>query len=220
MPDIQQQARALGDPTRHGIFRYLADAERPVGVAELTAHFGLNHNAIRQHLAKLDDAGLVVRSVARHDGPGRPPLVFEVDPTAGSRWDVTGPYERLARWLAEIIRTGDSPREVGRRAGASQVLVGTEAPDGLGELVDQMTRQGFDPTLDDRPGGLDVVLQSCPYESTALADPDTICNLHLGFAEGVAERVGGIAIGGLHPHDPRQARCRLRVRTGSEEAGR
>ncbi|MFP3908128.1 MAG: helix-turn-helix transcriptional regulator [Acidimicrobiales bacterium] len=220
MADLQQQARALGDPTRHGIFRYLADAERPVGVAELTAHFGLNHNAIRQHLAKLDDAGLVVRSVARHDGPGRPPLVFEVDPTAGSRWNVTGPYERLARWLAEIIRTGDSAREVGRRAGASQVLVGTEVPDGLGELVDQMTRQGFDPALDDRPEGLDVVLKSCPYESTALADPDTICSLHLGFAEGVAERVGGIAIGGLHPLDPRQAHCRLRVRTEPEAEGR
>jgi len=56
---LQRQARALGDPTRHQIFRYVADAGEPTGVAELTAHFGLNHNAIRQHVAKLVTAGLV-----------------------------------------------------------------------------------------------------------------------------------------------------------------
>ena len=57
MTTLQEQARALGDPTRHSIFQYVADAGHPVGVAELTAHLGLNHNAIRQHLAKLVSAG-------------------------------------------------------------------------------------------------------------------------------------------------------------------
>jgi DNA-binding transcriptional ArsR family regulator len=36
MTTLQQQARALGDPTRHEVFRYLADASGPVDVAELT----------------------------------------------------------------------------------------------------------------------------------------------------------------------------------------
>ena len=58
---IQREARALGDPTRYRLFRYIADAPRPVGVAELTGYAGLNHNAVRQHLAVLKDAGLVVR---------------------------------------------------------------------------------------------------------------------------------------------------------------
>jgi DNA-binding transcriptional ArsR family regulator len=31
-----------------------------VDVAELTEHYGLNHKAIRQHLAKLADAGLIL----------------------------------------------------------------------------------------------------------------------------------------------------------------
>jgi DNA-binding transcriptional ArsR family regulator len=43
----QAEARALGDPTRYRIFRYIADARRPVGVAELTDLLGLNHNAVR-----------------------------------------------------------------------------------------------------------------------------------------------------------------------------
>ncbi len=117
VPTLQQQARALGDPTRHEVFRYVADAEAAVGVAELTAHFELNHNAIRQHLAKLVDAGLVVETSVPTGGRGRPRLAYAVDPRAESRWGVTGPYERLSLLLAEMISTGDSPEEVGRRAG-------------------------------------------------------------------------------------------------------
>ena len=64
MSSMQEQARALGDPTRHDIFQYVVAAEGPIGVAELTEHFGLNHNAIRQHLAKLVVAEL---------SPRRPP---------------------------------------------------------------------------------------------------------------------------------------------------
>ena len=63
MSTIQEQARALGDPTRHAIFRYILDSGAPVGVGELTSHFGLNHNAVRQHLTKLvadADRGVLV----------------------------------------------------------------------------------------------------------------------------------------------------------------
>ena len=108
MTTLQQQARALGDPTRHGIFRYVADAGRPVDVAELTGHFGLNHNAIRQHLAKLVDAELVTEERAPVVGRGRPRLLYSVAPTVDSRWEVTGSYERLSLLLSEVVRTGDS----------------------------------------------------------------------------------------------------------------
>ena len=211
MTTLQQQARALGDPTRHGIFRYVADAEGAVGVAQLTAHFGLNHNAIRQHLAKLVDAELVIEQIGPSSGRGRPPLMYEVHPAAESRWDVTGPYERLTLWLSEVIRSGDTPVEVGRRAGRRQLLADDDASDPLATLVDQMARHGFDPITEQRADSVEVVLQSCPFESTALADPQTVCDLHLGFAEGVAEHVGDIAVTGLIRNDPRTARCRLQV---------
>lgn len=214
MPDLQHQARALGDPTRHGIFRYIAEAGRPVRVAELTEHFGFNHNAIRQHLAKLVEAHLVVETTAARRGPGRPALQYEVHPGAESRWDVTGPYERLARWLAEVIRTGDTPREVGRRAGAGQVLLAGDHPDPLDLLETHMARQGFDPVREQHDTGTDLVLRHCPFASTAEFDPHTVCGLHLGFAEGVAAEVGGLEIGGLQPHHPQVARCRLRLHQG------
>ena len=61
----------MGDPTRHAIFRYVADARDQVGVAEVTEHFGLNHNPIRQHLAKLVKAGLVAETTTATGQPGR-----------------------------------------------------------------------------------------------------------------------------------------------------
>ena len=75
-----RKPRALGDPTRHTIFRYVADAGTPVDVAELTKHFALNHNTIRQHLAKLVDANLVIEEQAPSTGRGRPRLKYRPIP--------------------------------------------------------------------------------------------------------------------------------------------
>lgn len=212
MPTLQIQARALGDPTRHEIFQYLADVDAAVDVAELTAHFELNHNAIRQHLARLVDAGLVTESAAPPTGRGRPRLRYVVDPSTESRWGVTGPYERLAMLLTEILRSGDTPVEVGRRAGSRQRLGEQLRDEPVTSFVEQMARQGFEPVLRRRGNAVDVTLQTCPFASAVLTDPDTVCELHLGLAQGVAEAVGGIVVDELEPKDPRRAHCRLRCR--------
>ena len=212
MAALQEQARALGDPTRHGIFRYIAEAARPVGVAELTEHFGLNHNAIRQHLAKLVDAGLVTETHAPSSGRGRPRLLYRLDPSAESRWGVAGPYEQLSVMLAEMLRTGDTAYDVGKRS----VAPSGDAADGddpVRIVVEAMERRGFDPVVRNARGNrVDVVLRTCPFESAVLADPDTICDLHLGIAEGVAELAGErLVVDELEAHDPRRANCRLRM---------
>jgi predicted ArsR family transcriptional regulator len=208
---MQEQARALGDPTRHQIFRFVVDADRPVDVAELTAHLGLNHNAIRQHLAKLVDASLVVEGTAASTGRGRPRLVYVVDPAAESRWGVQGPYERLSLWLAEMVRTGESAREVGRAVGRTRRLGLPVTADPVDVLLHQMATHGFDPTLRRRGDAVEVTLHTCPFATTALADPDTICTLHLGIAEGLAERLDGLTVDELVRKDPRRAKCKLRA---------
>ena len=211
MVTLQEQARALGDPTRHGIFQYLVDADEPVTVAELTEHFGLNHNAIRQHLARLLEAELAVQASEPSDGRrGRPRLVFALDPRADSRWGVAGPYERLSSWLAEVIRTGDTPVEVGRRVGRRRRLGPVDATDPVAVIVDQMGRHGFEPVVTRKGDAVELKLRTCPFASTAVADPDTVCDLHLGIAQGVAERVDGLVVDELIPHDPNRAGCRLR----------
>ncbi len=211
MTKLQMQARALGDPTRHEVFRYIAAAEWPVDVAELTEHVAVHHNAVRQHLTKLVDAGLVTEATAPPAGRGRPRLVYTVDPSAESRWGATGPYERLSLLLSEVIRTGDSPTDVGRRAGRRAVApaAGGDA-DPVAGLVVAMDRYGFEPTATRRGNQVDVVLGVCPYATAALADPDTVCGLHLGLAYGVADTLGGPVIDELVRRDPRRGGCRLR----------
>lgn len=218
MATLQQQARALGDPTRHAVFCYIAEAGRPVGVAELTEHFSYNHNAIRQHLAKLVAAGLVAEARAAAAGPGRPRLVYAVDPAAEGRWAATGPYERLSCLLVEIISTGSTPVEVGRRA-AAEMRVTSPSGDDLADITAAMARQGFVPEARPARGaGVEIVLRNCPFETAARTDRDTICALHLGIAEGLAEGTG-VVIDGLVANDPRRADCRIRLRVVTDGPG-
>lgn len=214
MSTLQEQARALGDPTRHAIFRYVADADGPVDVAELTAHFGFNHNAIRQHLAKLLDAELVVESSARSGGLGRPRLVYQVHPAVDSRWGGTGPYERLSLLLVEKIRSGEAAVEVGRRAAQQYRVPATGFEDVVANITDTMERFGFEPKVRRRARRVEIVLGTCPFESAALADPETVCSLHLGMAQGLAEGTDAV-VRELVAKDPRRAGCRLWI--GADE---
>jgi predicted ArsR family transcriptional regulator len=209
MKMLQQQARALGDPTRHAVFRYVADANRPIDVAELTEHFALNHNAIRQHLAKLVAAKLVVETKALPT-LGRPRLVYDVDPTDHGQWGVTGPYERLSRLLLEIIRTGRSPQEVGRLA-ADELGVAAPSGDLVADMTAAMAQQGFEPELRMVNGTAEIILHNCPFEGAARADREVVCSLHLGIAEGLAEGTEG-RVDELVAYDPRRAGCRVRVK--------
>jgi predicted ArsR family transcriptional regulator len=218
MTTLQQQARALGDPTRHAIFRHIADAGTPVGIAELTGKFSFNHNAIRQHLAKLVAAGLVVETKATVNGPGRPRLVYVVDPAVEGQWGTTGPYERLSLLLVEVIDTGLSPEEVGRRA-ADRFRVPSPSGDVVADVTVAMARQGFDPEVRAVRGGAEIVLHACPFATTARADRDTVCALHLGIAEGLTDGTH-VVVDELVAKDPSKADCRLRIRVGPDHSGR
>lgn len=209
MTTLQQQARALGDQTRHSIFRYITEAARDVDVAELTDHVGLHHNAIRQHLARLVAAGLVIESTAPAKGRGRPRLLYTADPSAHNRWGTTGPYEQLAQLLSEIIRSGDDPIDVGRRAATNQRL-GSRTSDGtVADLVTDMARRGFNPTVDQRGSRIELTLNTCPFATVAITDPTTVCDIHLGLAEGTADSIPGLVIDELIRNDPRQEPCLL-----------
>lgn len=210
MSTLQVQARALGDPTRHEIFRFVRDAGAPVGVAELTDHLGLNHNAVRQHLAKLVAAGLLTERTAAAAGRGRPRLLYALDPRGDGRWSDGGPYERLALLLVEALRSGEPPEVVGRRAGRRQWGQAPDPDDPVGALVDRMEQMGFDPTVRRKGGRADIVLHNCPFATAAAADADTVCGLHLGLARGLAEGAGGLTVDELVPKDPRRAGCQLR----------
>lgn len=207
---LQVQARALGDPTRYEIFRRLADSGDSMDVSSLTEEFELNHNGIRQHLAKLVEAGLVIEYQARSKGRGRPRLLYRVDPAADSRWGHTGPYEQLSLLLAEVLRTGDSPEEVGRRAGRAEIGARQQIHDGADAvdiLLIEMARQGFDPQLEIEGDNVEAHILTCPYASAAAADPEIVCSLHVGMVKGIAEGIDGFVLDDFERAEPMSSRC-------------
>ncbi len=209
--EVMRQGRALGDPTRFAIFRYLDESVTPVGVAELTTHFGLNHNAIRQHLAKLKAAGLVVEEVGVPDRPGRPPLRYRPAPEIALRWGGTSPYEDLSLLLLEVAG-GRPPREVGVEAGRRMARSARRDVDPLSLLEAITRRQGFEPVRETADDRVELVLGRCPLAEAANVSPDVVCELHRGMAEGIAREAGDhVEVSGLVVRPARRAGCRLQV---------
>lgn len=217
--ELQVQARALGDPTRHRLFRYIADAQEPVTVAELTGYAGLNHNAIRQHLAVLTGAGLVTEEAERRTRPGRPRLLYQVHPEAAGQWGTPGAYAWLAGLLSAALRRGLDPRQAGRQEGHRRAAEVTGPGDPAGLLEREISRVGFRPARTDRGPRIEFALGRCPFAEVAAADPDTICRLHLGLAEGLTEGLGGLITERLTVRPARRAGCRLTVRRAAAGPG-
>lgn len=206
------QSRALGDPTRNAVFVFVRDASQPVTVAELTEHFGLNHNAIRQHLGKLVEAGMVTEHRSRPSGRGRPPVRYQAVPDAAERWGSTPAYEALSLMLLDLLRTGDTPIDVGRAVGRRMAEDHGADADAV-EILDAVARKlGFDPRVEERRAGADVVLDRCPFVDPAFEAPEIVCELHRGVAEGIAERAADDAvITDLVVRPPDRAKCRIKV---------
>lgn len=218
--EVQVEARALGDPTRYSIFRYIVDAGRPVGVAELTEFVQLNHNAVRQHLTLLKDAGLVAEEVEDRARPGRPRLLYTLDPAAAGSWGTSGPYAWLAGVLTGAVRLGLDSRQAGWQEGHRRAVEVVGEVDSADQLEEEMVKRGFRPARSERGRRIDFVLERCPFEEVASEDPATICQLHLGLAEGLAEGLGGLGVDRLVSKNPRRAGCRLVVRRRQDSDGR
>jgi predicted ArsR family transcriptional regulator len=208
--NLQPEARALASPTRHRIFRYIAESARPVTVAELTSYLGLNHNAIRQHLAVLVDAGLVTGSVEAARGRGRPRVLYRLDPESAGLWETAGPYQYLAGLLASALAHGLDPREAGQAAGREA------APGGNLDAVDvietQLQQRGFRPERVARGSRVDFVLDHCPFAAVAADHPNVICQLHVGLLEGLAESLAGAEVVRVVNKNPHRAGCRVILR--------
>lgn len=213
--DVQPRARALGDPSRYRIFRYVFESDQPVSVADLTRYMHLNHNAIRQHLAVLCAVGLVAEEVEDRKRPGRPRLLYRTAPEVAGTWGTPGPVETLAGLLVQVIAENSDPRDVGKAAGLERV---TKQPRSaalaqrpIDQLKDQLGELGFRPHLSQRADGTDVVLARCPYAGIVADSHRPICDLHLGIAEGMAEGIGGLKVISLTARDPASAGCCLRI---------
>lgn len=215
---LQRQARALGNPTRFAIFEHVARRHSPVQVTALVEAFGLNHNVIRQHLAKLCEAGLFVEEFAPRSGPGRPALQYRLAPEVAGTWGTANPYERLASLLLEMTADGLSAREVGRRAGrrAATGLDGQRTT-ALDRLVAELRRTGVEPRPVNRSAGVDLVLDSPPLVRGVAGHQEIVCEIHRGLAEGLLEELGSeLRVTRLQVDESGDNTCTLRLEPHSQ----
>ena len=213
---VQRQARALGDPTRFEIFRFVAEAPEPVRISTLAEHFQFNPSAIRQHLAKLCDARLLIEELATGSRTGRPPLVYRVAPAAIGTWGASGPYELLALLLLEVAAGRSTPVDAGIHTGRELAAAHDRDADPVDVLESEMARRGFEPRRVQHPRSVELVLERCPFEAAAFADPDVVCDIHRGLAEGMLDAMGAeLRVSKLVAYDPRRAGCRLQLKDSS-----
>lgn len=209
--DMQRQAKALADPSRFRLFSHIVESDEPTLVAEVAEAFGFNHNNIRQHLAVLVEAGLVLESTEHRTTRGRPRKQYVARRDALDAFrSVSGSYQRLSELLLDMVTTGEDAYAVGVAAGETDVA--TSAAEGAAaitkELVDQLATEGFEPcqTSDET-----AELNHCPFADLAEKNPGVVCELHRGLINGqLAAHPGYHA--DLIPQDPRQAGCRVVLR--------
>ncbi len=200
--------------SQHAVLTALRDQPDLVEIENLASHVGRHPNTLRDHLATLLEAGLVVRHRAPADGRGRPRWLYgaagaaQVDENAELAASLAW---RLARvepdplvatrdvsrhWARQIIERLGVERCASARAGRAQVVA----------VLDDL---GYSPEPDDR---LDrVALTHCPILQVASDVPEVVCNVHLGLVEELLEASGA---------DPRRStltpftapgRCALRL---------
>jgi predicted ArsR family transcriptional regulator len=116
--------------------------------------------------------------------------------------------------LARVVREHSTPRLVGAAAGRESALA--HDPSATTDTVDLIEGEardlGFDPVRRGRAGHPELVLRHCPFAEVAADDPDSICSLHLGVAEGIAGVRGDVEVLGMVVRDPHRAGCRLQLR--------
>ena len=207
---VEMRARVLAEPARRRVWETVRRHPGSIGVAQLAAVLEVHPNTVRLHLSRLVEAGLVTEELESERHPGRPGYRYRA---AGSdAVSEAAAYRRLAELLAHAVRAGVGARDAGRSAGAA-AAARLAGQDPVVAVASSLADEGFVPEVieqgDDR---VEIVLHSCPFADAAAEDPATICQLHLGLAEGAVQAIGGLRVEGLRINDPHQAGCRVELR--------
>lgn len=193
------RAERLG-PMRAEVLHHLRTHGSPQSVAAVASVVGLHPNTTRFHLDALTEAGLAVRDVENRARPGRPKVLYRAVPGLSGAH-----YEDLAGVLVRHFASGledraerarDAGRTWGERLRAERDPDAVEPPVEL--LVGTMDALGYQPAFDGS-GEPTVVLHPCPFLSLAGDDPDIICQLHLGLADGLLGPDQGWRVTGIEP---------------------
>lgn len=202
-PDVLEISKALGEDTRFAIFCQITAARTPLTVKDLVAHFGMHHSAIRIHLNKLEEAGLIISRKRHNPGAvGRPQLTFLPNPRALSISLPARDYRLLSQLLLEFIARAAEPekaQEFAHAWGASHVRTRGHLSDGplpfddaVQAFAEEMQILGSTPHDLFVEGTTASFSQSnCPFLELAQRYRPLVCSLHQALHRGmIVELVG------------------------------
>lgn len=190
---------ALAEPARRNLYLYVAGQAEPVSRDQAAADTGLPRHAVKFHLDRLVDEGLLeveFRRLSGRQGPGagRPSKLYR---RAAGEVSVSLPerhYELAGRILADAVGDASSSgrpimaavtraaAEAGRRVGAEARAVAA-APLSAAEILSSC---GYEP----RGDGAQMTLVNCPFHSLAEQHTELICGMNLEFITAMAQEVG------------------------------
>jgi predicted ArsR family transcriptional regulator len=208
--------------SQQAVLAALRDQPDLVEIDALARHLGRHPNTLREHVAALVEAGLVVRHQAPAEGRGRPRWLYgtaeptEVDENAElaaalawrlahrERNPLAAAREVSRHWAEQIIARHGLVRRRTPRAGREQVVA----------VLDDL---GYAPRPDSRIDR--VELTRCPLLQVASDVPEVVCNVHLGLVEELLDASGADpSRATLKPFaGPRS--CALRLLAPPAEAG-
>lgn len=193
---VYETARALGEETRFRIYRRLSLSSHPASVSELAEDFSLHPNAVRQHLNRLEQAGLVVSRPHREGGAGRPRRLFHASPEALGF--APRPLGTLVSLLADGIKHLDAGRdelvEFGRswgRAWAKRRKRENGMPRGLRAraeaLAGELSEWGWEPTTREDGDRLRLETGRCLFRGSTPGSEGRQCAVEEGLLAGLTE---------------------------------
>jgi predicted ArsR family transcriptional regulator len=193
-------ARALGEETRFGVYRTVCTSDRPVSVGSLAQEFSLHPNAIRQHLARLEQAGLVVSRPDRASGgAGRPRRLYEPSPHQIDFAHPPRSARAMASVLAEAISTLPGDRALlvefgqgwGRAWAAKRKRGNGRTPRSGRRRVELLARElrdwGWRPVTHTDNGSVRLTADRCLFDDLGPAVNGRACALEEGLLTGIAE---------------------------------
>jgi len=163
------QEAVLLSPARQRVLDVLAEAGRPLTLAELSEQTGSHPNTLREHLTSLVASGWAESTVLADPGRrGRPPLAYRavvLPPDAGA--------SLLNALLAEVSEHPDADAVA---LAAGERWVAGFAPGSRPELLAHLAEAGYAPEV----VAEGIVLRACPVSAFASAAPGLVCRMHLG----------------------------------------
>ena len=198
--EILEVARALGEETRFSIFQRIANAPEPLTVKDLVEQLGMHHSAIRIHLNKLEDAGLIFSRKRHTPGVvGRPQLVFLPKEEAVSISLPPRSYEFLARLTVDMLAangSAESPEAFARKwgrgymRGRGRLIDGRlPLPEAVTVLVEELQRLGSSGRVGTLEDGFRLSDTNCLFAEVAPARESLVCRLHQAAMRGMLEEL-------------------------------